>query len=848
MGMVDIGARLIIRVGGLREARRELEQTEREVVRFGRSARAAGQGGGGFGGGFGGGGTRPPAYSHTSPPRSRAYDRAPAPERRWMSASYGFEQTATQLERVGSMAQRSIEQPVKLAMDFEDQMKRVAALTIRGLDAQAAEKATADLQAEARRLGANTRYTASEAAQGMQFLAMAGYDAQRQIATMPAVLDLASIGVLEVGRSADIAVNIMGGFQLGAEESTRVVDRLAAAVTAGNVTLTDLAYTMKYLGPVAKASGQDLESMLGWASYLGDAGIKGSMAGTGSREVLARLAAPKGKGKRLLDKYGIKTTDEQGNLRNATEVLGEIGVAWARSGKGNAEISQEAVDMFGKFHRSTALVLIAGAAKGMAATDVDLGELQAAAGAGVNPKLDAKAREKLWNDSLQRKIGLVRESDGLGSQMARRMESGTAGQWREFQSAMEETGITVGEQILPMLVELMKTFKPMVIELATWAKEHPTLIKALAGGAMLGIALSVFATPFLHFGSAIFALIGIMGRLRHSGVLGMFGGPRPLVPGLGPGGRPRDELGRYRTMTPAERLAWQTHRDPYRSSPTAPMLAGDPRRQPRRRWSMSRPASHGGMPARLGLAGPAGSNLGALGALGGAFAAFEIGRGIGTILEDNFQLSDKIATGLTMFENRFFGGLDSRLNRLNGGRAGQRGGAKFRLEDDEGRARLAAFEREKDVAAQLGVSYETIKRARAQGIDLNTFAGGKGSRGRQMLEQFVAREQAKDQAATAAETARSSKAAIVRQQLDDIAKYHAGRTGENVSWSAAATRAAMGEGPQTGLSGMIARAIQQGMQDFHDQGVQQKIRITVEGAGVVGATGEGADVSAVDTG
>lgn len=769
-----------------------------------------------------------------------------------MSASYGFEQTATQLDRVGQMAQRSIEQPVKLAMDFEDQMKRVAALTIRGLDAQAAEKATTELQNEARRLGATTRFTAGEAAQGMQFLAMAGYDAQRQIATMPAVLDLASIGALEVGRSADIAVNIMGGFQLSAEESTRVVDRLAAAVTAGNVTLTDLAYTMKYLGPVAKASGQDLESMLGWASYLGDAGIKGSMAGTGSREILARLAAPKGKGKKLLDKYGIETKDAQGNLRNATEILGEIGVAWAKSGKGNAEISQEAVDLFGKFHRSTALVLIAGAAKGMAATDVDLGHLQAAAGAGVSPKLDEKAREELWKNSLQRKIGLVRESDGLGQQMARRMESGTAGQWREFQSAMEETGITVGEQILPMLVDAMKALKPMVIDLATWAKEHPTLIKALGGAAILTVALTAIATPFLHFGSAIFALIAIAGKVRHSGILGMFGGRGG--PEYDRHWRPRDERGRYREMTPAERREWLSGTEPRRGAQAnIPAIHGGDGRRGGREGVRSR---WGGQGPRSLAAGPIGAPRGfggggamsSLATLGGVFAAFEIGRGIGSILEESVpalgraiglemapRLSDSLANGL----DRVTGGASKRLDALNGGTTGTRGGAKFRLEDDEGRKRLAEFEREKHAAAQLGVSYETIRRARSQGIDINAFGG---ARGREFLQQFVAREQAKDQGLDSADAARRNKLALVRQQLEDISKAHAARTGESVGWSHAATKAAMGEGPQTGLAGLIAKGI--------EQGFKQHVRITVEGAGVLGASAEGmvVAVTGVDTG
>lgn len=457
--------------------------------------------------------------------------------KRAMAISYGAEQAATQLERVSRYARQGIQATAGLAADFEDQMGRVAALSTRGMSEGEAAKTVQALSKKARDLGASTRYTAKEAGEGMEFLAMAGFDAAKQMGTIPAVLNLATIGHVEVAKAADISTNIMAGFGLEADKSTMMVDRLASALTIGNVNLQELGTTMKYAAPMAKGLGQQMESMLGWADVLGDAGLKGSTAGTGMRSILISLSSPKKAAKQVFKDYGVELADKDGNLRDATDIMSELGLAMARSGKGNTELSAELTDVFGKRFVSHASVLMAAGAKGLATQYDDLSVLQTLLG---DSGIKEDGRAKVWDESLQSRIGKVKESDGLGKSMAEKMDATTKGQWRAFKSALEETGITLGEQVLPILIDIMNEVKPVIIDVAKWAKKHSGAVKFLAKAGLLFVGITAVLTPLLHIFSAIMGLGGLGGRVAGgfmAPALGAAGAGSSALGGIGGGPR-----------------------------------------------------------------------------------------------------------------------------------------------------------------------------------------------------------------------------------------------------------------------------------------------------------------------
>ena len=108
-------------------------------------------------------------------------------------------------------------------------------------------------------LGRTTKFTATEAAEGMSFLAMAGFEAEEVISAMPGVLDLAAAGNLNLARSADIVSNVMTGFGATADETQRFVDVLTKTFISSNTNLTQLGYGMKYVAPIANDLGIAVE-------------------------------------------------------------------------------------------------------------------------------------------------------------------------------------------------------------------------------------------------------------------------------------------------------------------------------------------------------------------------------------------------------------------------------------------------------------------------------------------------------------------------------------------------------------------------------------------------------------
>jgi phage-related tail protein len=158
--------------------------------------------------------------------------------------------------------------PVRVAMEFEQSMAKVGAV------ARASGEELTRLTATARQLGATTNWTASQVAEGMQFLAMAGFNTEQTIAAMPGMLSLASAGAIDLGAAADIASNILTGFNMRAEEMGRLGDVMTNTFTTSNTNLQMLGESMKYVAPVAAATGVSRPTVLGpWP--LGQTGPPG---------------------------------------------------------------------------------------------------------------------------------------------------------------------------------------------------------------------------------------------------------------------------------------------------------------------------------------------------------------------------------------------------------------------------------------------------------------------------------------------------------------------------------------------------------------------------------------------
>lgn len=297
---------------------------------------------------------------------------------------------------------------VSTAADFETSMSRVGALS----NANAAEMRM--LSDTARELGATTVFSASQAGEGMEYLAMAGFDVNQTIAAMPGLLDTAAAAKADLGTTADIVSNILTGFKLQAEETGRVSDVLTAAFTSSNTTLGSLGESMKMVAPIAAGLGVSIEETAALVGSLGNMGIQGTMAGTALRTILTSLANPTGEAVTQLQKLGITTVDTFGNLLPLTSIIDQM--AQKTSHMGDAQ-------------RTAFLETIAGR-QGVTALTALL---------------------ELGADSIDDYTHSLVNSAGVAKNVAARQMDNLQGSVVQLKSALEGAKITIGTVFIPVI-------------------------------------------------------------------------------------------------------------------------------------------------------------------------------------------------------------------------------------------------------------------------------------------------------------------------------------------------------------------------------------------------------------
>lgn len=375
----------------------------------------------------------------------------------------------------------SLAASLRPAINFERSMAEVAAV------ARADDEELARLTETARELGATTPWAASEAAQGMKFLAMAGFEASETIDAMPGMLQLASAGAIDLARASDIASNILTGFGMQAGEMGYLGDVLTNTFTSSNTDLGMLGETMKYVAPNAQALGVSLEQTAAMAGKLGDAGIQGSQAGTALRAMMLRLAALPKPAADAMAQLGVQTVDANGNLRDMPTILAEVNEGLQRLGTG--EQAKLINDIFGMEAASAAAVLL----------------------------------EQAGSGALQAYAETLSET-GSAARIAAQMNDTAAGAIKRLQSMTESLAISVGSILLPQIVELLDTIIPVIEGVRIWAEAHPELISLIfkltagllffrLGSIALRRVLFSMLTPILQIIRAASWLLVLLPRL-----------------------------------------------------------------------------------------------------------------------------------------------------------------------------------------------------------------------------------------------------------------------------------------------------------------------------------------------
>ena len=222
-------------------------------------------------------------------------------------AGKSLENVGNKMSSVGSSLTRNVTMPlvavgtaaVKTTADFDEQMSKVGAIS------GATGKDFDDLRDKAREMGAKTKFSAMEAGQGFEYMAMAGWKTEDMLEGIEGIMNLAAASGEDLGTTSDIVTDALTAFGLSAKDSGHFADVLAAASSNANTNVSMLGESFKYAAPVAGALGVNAEDTSLALGLMANAGIKASQAGTNLRTGLTNLAKPTKQMQTYMDKYNI---------------------------------------------------------------------------------------------------------------------------------------------------------------------------------------------------------------------------------------------------------------------------------------------------------------------------------------------------------------------------------------------------------------------------------------------------------------------------------------------------------------------------------------------------------------
>jgi TP901 family phage tail tape measure protein len=295
--------------------------------------------------------------------------------------------------------------------EFEDSMKQVQATM--GLTGDEGEEAFKKLSEAAKEAGASTRFTASESADALNYLALAGYNVDQAIEALPGVLTLAAAGGMDLAQASDLVTDSMAALGLEISQMGDYMDLMARTAQRSNTNVQQLGEAILVSGATMKNAGQSVETLNVMLGVLANRGIKGAEGGTKLRNVVMSLTSPTSKAAKELENLGVSVSDSEGNIRDLNDILTEL------NGKLNGLSEADKLNALSNIFNKQDI-------------------------AGVNALLAGTGEEM---ENLYQELA---NAKGAAEDMANIMEGGLAGSVRSLKSAYEGLQIAIGEQFSGM--------------------------------------------------------------------------------------------------------------------------------------------------------------------------------------------------------------------------------------------------------------------------------------------------------------------------------------------------------------------------------------------------------------
>lgn len=265
-------------------------------------------------------------------------------------AKTGLKTTATAIAAAGTALAGLGGAAVKVGMDFEAAMSEVQAIA--GASAQELQALTE----KAKEMGANTKFSASESAQALKYMAMAGWETQDMLNGIDGVMNLAAASGEDLALVSDIVTDALTAFGLKAKDAGHFADVLAKAATSSNTDVAKMGNTFQYVAPVAGAFGYSVEDTAVAIGLLANSGIKAESAGTALRGIFTNLAKPTNQVASYMKELGISMTDTAGNVKPLSQLMQELRRAF--SGLTEAQKAEYAAGLAGREAMSGLLAMV----------------------------------------------------------------------------------------------------------------------------------------------------------------------------------------------------------------------------------------------------------------------------------------------------------------------------------------------------------------------------------------------------------------------------------------------------------------------------------------------------------
>ncbi|MCC8044185.1 MAG: phage tail tape measure protein [Clostridiales bacterium] len=340
---------------------------------------------------------------------------------------------------------------VTTAADFESAMSSVEALL-----SSSSEDLDGDmekLETAARDAGETTKFSATEAAEALYYMGLAGWDADEMVSGLPGVLNLAAAADMDLAEASDIVTDYLTAFGLSASDSADFVDLMAYAMSNSNTDVTQLGEAYKNCASTAHSLGYDVEEVTAVLMAMADAGKKGGEAGTALNAIMTRLATDTNGCAAGLAEYGVNIYDSEGNMQSLTSILQGMSSVWGTLT--DEQQASMAKTIAGTSHYSALQTIMDALSVSSSDYSDQLSNIQVITTDTTAAVSDGTSKFSEYAEGLS-------ESSGTAENMAEIMQDNLNGQLTILKSQLQELAISFGQELLPVIRDFVSWLQNLV--------------------------------------------------------------------------------------------------------------------------------------------------------------------------------------------------------------------------------------------------------------------------------------------------------------------------------------------------------------------------------------------------